>query len=206
MARIKIDFIRKPIPQQIEKARDITGKMAGNLSFPAPVPTLPSVIQLTDDLETAYIAALNGGKDKKALMRAKQRELQSAVSTLAAYVQTTSSGNETIILSSGFGVCQQRQPVSIPVTPQNVKVLPAVKEGELEIVWTRVPTAKSYVVQFVKDPLTEQGFAPVDFVTRASVVIMGLEPGVKYWFRVMAINSKGKSAWSVPCSGRVLLF
>lgn len=206
MAKIKIDFARKTIPQQIERARDITGKLTANPGFVTPNPTIPEIVLITDKLEDAYIAALNGGKDKKAKMRVERKALLKGIGTLAAYVQTTSGGDETLILSTGFSVCKQPEPVGTPATPQDVKVFAAVKEGELEIVWSPVKTAKSYVVQFVKDPLNETGFTPVDIVTKAGVVIKDLEPGAKYWFRVLAVNSKGKSAWSEPCSGRVMLF
>lgn len=206
MKKVKIGFSGKTIPQQIQRARDITGKMTGNPGFVTPNPTIPDVILLTDKLEGAYIDALNGGKDKKAKMRIEQKALLSGIATLAAYVQTTSGGDETLILRAGFEVRKQPEPVSIPAAPQDVKVLPAVKEGELEIVWTPVKTAKSYVVEYVKDPLTEAGFIPVDIITKASVVIKDLEAGEKYWFRVLAVNTKGKSAWSEPCSGRVWQF
>ena len=204
MSRIKIGFYNKSVPYQIQKSRDIIQKMTGNTNFTNPDPKLEDIKTATNELEDAYTASLNNDKAKKALMRIKQKALLALIVQLADYVQTTSMGDEAIILSSGFEVRKTPAPLNVPETPVKVLVKAATHEQQLEISWKAIKGAKSYVVEF---SLKADDFSDLKgggIVTRARFKAINLLGGTKYWFRVMAVNAAGNSGWSEPASGRTL--
>ena len=157
-------------------------------------------------MENAYTDALNGDRAKKATMRITRKALKELILKLADYVQITSDGDETKILSSGFGVRKQRTPASVPEVPVDIKVTATEFDDALDISFKPAKGTKSYVFEMCIDPLTEKSFNPVEISTRASIRVKELAPGTKYWFRVLAVNAAGKSGWSVPQSGRTTQF
>ena len=205
MSRVKIDF-NKPVTEQVAKSRDLQTKITGNPNYLTPVPSIAAIKTATDALENAYTDALNGDRAKKATMRITRKALKELIVKLADYVQITSDGDETIILSSGFGVRKQRSPASVPDVPIDVKVTTTEFDDALDINFKPVKVAKSYAFEMCADPLTEKNFNPVEISTKSSIRVKGLAPGTKYWFRVLAVNAAGKSGWSVPQSGRTTQF
>ncbi len=206
MSRLKIDFDKKPVPQQVAESRDKQTKITGNLNYLTPTPTMAALKTATDALENAYNAALNRYKEKKALMRIARKELKGLIVELADYIQITSGGDETKILSSGFGVRKQRTPATVPDVPVNVKVSATEFDHALDISSKLVKGAKSYVFEMCVDPLTEKNFMPIEISTKSTTRVKDLTPGTKYWFRLLAVNAAGKSGWSVPQSGRTTQF
>ena len=204
MSRIKIALYNKPVPYQIQKCRNITQEMTGNPSFHNPDPTLPVVESAIDELEKAYTASLNKDKAQKALMRTKQKVLLALIIKLGDYVQSISQGDENIILSSGFEVRKTPAPVAVPQAPVKVLVKAATIDGQLEVSCKSVNTAKSYVFEWCLDPINFKELKGGGIATKPRYKALNLEPGTKYWFRVMAINAAGNSGWSEPSSGRSL--
>lgn len=205
MSRIKIDF-NKPVTEQVAKSRDIQTKMTGNPYFLTPNPTLAQVKTATDDLENAYTAALNRDKAKKALMRIARAALKALIVDLADYIQITSAGDEIKILSSGFGVRKVPTPVALPNVPIDVKVMATEFDTELDVTFKSIKGAITYVLEICNDPLFEKNFNPIEISTKSSVRVKDLAPGTKYWFRILAVNTAGKSGWSTPVSGRTTQF
>src|SRR6187397_2571501 len=111
MSTAALNVNGKPVSFIIEKARKILAAMTGNVSFPTPIPTLIVLEGLIDALSAAYENAINGGKTQKALMRIALKDLMAALKTMLGYVQSVSSGDETMILSSGYDVKRSRTPV-----------------------------------------------------------------------------------------------
>ena len=204
MSRIKIEFERLPVPAQIAKSRDIQGKMSGNGFFTDPVPSLAEIKSATDELETWFTAALNNDREKKATMRTKRKKLKDLITSLADYIQIAGEGDETKILSSGFSIRRSKTPAAITDAPVQLKVKAPLHENELEVVWKPVKKAKSYMIEYTREP---ESFAPIletAVTTRARFIASGLESGIKYWFRVRAVNTAGYSGWSEIAGGRTL--
>lgn len=201
MARVKIDFERKPVPQQIEISRHIQKKMAGNSHFLLPDPDLATIKTTTDRLEQSFIEASRGDLNKKAEMRLRRAELKELISRLAYYVQHASKGNEEIILSSGFSVRKKKEKAVVPFRPEGLKVKPAVREGELELVWTAVKGATFYIIAICSKELNLDSFELRTVSQKARVTISGLQGVERYWFRVAAANAAGVSGWSDPVMG-----
>lgn len=203
MARVKLNF-RKPVAQQVEKARELIVKTTNNPDLPNPTPTLADMTSAADNLEQASIDALSGDKDKKAIMRIRRIALYLMVVKFADYVQTESGGDEEIILSAGFEVRKQPSPRPIPAIPSTVKVRPASHEGQLVVVVKPVSNAKAYLFRMYQGSLNE---APVIIgvsVHNGRFVVQNLNSLTRYWFSVCAVNASGSSGWSDPAMGITL--
>ncbi|MBK5286442.1 MAG: hypothetical protein JJE25_13670, partial [Bacteroidia bacterium] len=138
---------KKPVPFIVEKSNSIFTLMTGNANFPTPSPTLLFIKGKITALETAFQNAINGGKNLKALVKLAKRDLLLNLSLLMSYVQNTSGGDETKILSSGFGVKAPGAPVGILPAPQNVKAEYNGNSGEAVVRWKAVAKRKGYIVQ-----------------------------------------------------------
>ena len=203
MSRIKIEFERLPVLAQVSKSRDIQTKMGGNIVYGTPVPSLAEVKAATDKLELLYNQALNKDMEKKANVRIQRKVLKGLITELADYIQITSRGDAIKILSSGFDVRRGRTPVGIPGIPERLKLKAATIEGELEITWKAVKGAKSYIVEYALNSEFAQ-IVGSRVVTRARFKATKLAEGVKYWFRVQAVNAAGYSGWSMEVAARTL--
>jgi hypothetical protein len=179
----------------IEKVRNYITKMTGNLSFTTPNPALASMKTENDKLEANFNAALDGGKTLKTAVRLQKLKVLGMVAILRAYVQTTSLGDELIILSSGFDVRGKGVPVGILNPPANVRVVFGLHPGELIIRWSGVALRSGYKVQMSTDILNPAGWAdlPNGDTGKVRLVVGGLTSGSIYWFRVFTKSSAGYS-------------
>lgn len=105
---------------------------------------------------------------------------------------------------SGFELMKQRQPVGQVGTPLMKSAAMTGLEGELELVWTRVPGAHSYQgFQTETDPAAPGTvWLPVLATTKVHYKVNGLTPFKAYWFSVQALGTDGPGAMSDPILGR----
>lgn len=197
-----LDFIRYPVPQKIAFYRTVIKKVDGNAYFPNPDVTIAVLISLVDALEAAYIAAQDGGKTATATMHDCVDAADAAFRKLAAYVERVADGDETIILSSGFNLSKEPNPVK--------KVeLSVTQEEESGVVFLKrqaVSGAKTYIWQYCSGdaPAAEEAWTFAGFGTQVTFTVRNLTPGVKYWFRVAVVTSKGTEAYCSPVSKMVI--
>lgn len=87
-----------------------------------------------------------------------------------------------------------------PSAPKRIEFLRALSETAVYVEWTKVTNAESYEIEYTTkktyfDSSTEVKSATVDSkVVHAEIT--GLETGQEWFFRVRAINDKGKSEWT----------
>ena len=188
--------IRKPIPQQIQRGREVYGNMNGNATFASIQTTVTALNTATTELETAYNDSRTRDKEKMAEMRAKQVVFHGLFVQVASAVQSISGGDETIILQSGMEVRRRRSASEVPVSPAAIQAKSLKEPGVLVVRCKRVSNAKTYLFQICDDPATETGFREAGFATKARLRLEGLPSVRKYWLRVCAINDAGNSGWS----------
>ena len=82
---VSLKLSKQNVPTKIENARHYVTAMTGNPSFTTPSPTLASITTAVNNLETAYNAALGGGKVLKATMRDKEIILDTLLLQLSHY-------------------------------------------------------------------------------------------------------------------------
>jgi hypothetical protein len=199
MSTVNLGLSRLTIPDKIQKCRGVVSETTGNINFVTPNPSLATITTAVDSLETAYEAAQDGGKAKKAFMRTQDKAVNAFMKQFGGYVQDVSAGDETIILSSGLEVKRpktQPQPLSAVV---NVRVLTGTMTGNILGRWKRLAGSVLYNVQTSADGNTN--WTDAGSCTKTSIIIGGFTSGSKVWVRVSGNNAKGQGPWSSPAQG-----
>lgn len=198
---VSLKLSQQSVPTKIENARHYVTAMTGNPSFATPSPTLASITTAVNNLETAYNAALGGGKVLKATMHDKELILDTLLIQLSHYVEAAAADSETVILSSGMNVKAPtggRRTFGFTIKKGDLA-------GELKLSTTNEKN-HAYVWQMVQDPLPNESeetdpihtWQQIGISTKASFVKDDLEVGEKYWFRVATIGKEGQNDWSNP--------
>lgn len=195
---VSLKLSKQNVPTKIENARHYVTVMTGNPNFTTPIPTLATITTAVNNLETAYNAALGGGKVLKATMRDKEVILDSLLIQLSHYVEATANGNETVILSAGMeprtqGGGRKITGLTIQRAEGGVKLLTPHKANH------------AYVWQMVEDPLPSEDetdpthtWEQIGISIKSSFIKDSLEIGKKFWFRVANIGKDGQGPWSDP--------
>ena len=198
MRKIKVllNFIRFSVPEKIGFYRNVISRMTGNISFPSPDVSLTDATTLVNGLETAHVAAQDGGHTAVSAMHDKEELSDETFRKLADYVDRIADGDETKILSSGFDITKQ----PAPVTKSELTVDDGANSGSVKLVAKAVEGAKTYIWQYAKDslPTDETGWAVAGYSTKVSYEISELAVACKYWFRVAAITAKGTTDFCNP--------
>ncbi|MFH0894349.1 MAG: fibronectin type III domain-containing protein, partial [Bacteroidota bacterium] len=165
-----------------------------NTVFLTPDVPLAQITTAVNNLEITYNQSQDGGKQQTAAMYAAEKILDDLLRRQALYVERITFGNEAQALSSGFHTSKQHSPMLLPeFTVKNGN-----KEGEIIAKHKAVKGAKAWAWQYCLDPITVTGWTFASMSTQAFFTIKGLNPGVKYWFRVAYVTSKGMSEWCDP--------
>jgi len=199
MKRIKvlIDFVRLSVAEKIVFYRNVIAKIKANASvFTKPDEDLETAGTAVDTLEKNSIAASGGGHAATVAMHASEEAADEIFRVLAAYVDRTAKGDESIILSSGFETSKQPTPAQKPeLTVQN-----GANSGSVKLIAKAVVKAGSYIWQYAKDtlPTDDNGWVAAGFTTQASNELTGLTVASKYYFRVAAITNTGTTDFTSP--------
>ena len=184
--------------------RNVVGKMTGNPNFTTPKVPLADLATMADDLEDAIKAATGGSREAKSMRNDIVLQAKSQLSAQADYVRSECAGDRTKLLSSGFELAKQREPIGIPGVPANLFSRMTGKVGQVELRWDRVHGARGYQVWMTdKDPeVAGSSWSAIGYSTRIKHMVTDLEGYKAYWFCISAIGSAGESAQSDPALGR----
>lgn len=201
MAKVRLGLKDMTIPAKIQFANTVVGKMTANPNFTTPNPPLATVTADATALETAYNdvqqAKLNLS-DMTNVQNSEDADLDQTLTLLANYVNNTSGGDASIIMSAGMSIAAPPTPQPVPAQVI-VTTVSDNSSGKLDIKWEKIPQAKTYTIQQnsvdVNDP---EKWTQVAIVTKTKHLATGLTSGTKYWFRVQAIGTAGEGPWSDP--------
>jgi len=169
--------------------------------LPVPLATLQT---LADEYSASNSAATRGSAMAKAARTAKAKEVMKALSTTGAYVNMIALGNTEVLTSSGFDMVKKREPFGQVGKPLLKSVEKNGIPGEVTLVWTPRPGARTYICYRADtDPtLPTTVWKHVLSTTRVRCKVTGLTPYKPYWFAVQALGTAGTSAMSDPKVGR----
>jgi hypothetical protein len=189
--------------------------MTGNLNFPAPAPTLASIQSAVTALSnaiTAWGTVGNRGTHQDLVnLRNASLALLKLLQQEAAYVQNLVDPNadeltqSAFILSSGFSIRQLPSPQGVLNPPQDLRQFfkPNINIRFVALRWKK-PLAllspnnvKSYTVL---RGITADFTAAVEIgiVKKVTIIDTTAVAGTSYWYWVVANNTAGPGAESVP--------
>jgi hypothetical protein len=178
--------------------------MKANIAiFASPDTDLDAASLLVDSLESLYEESLqNRGHQTSVRLQKTKMDTDKVFKILAAYVTRIADDDESIILLAGFNATGQRTIFS----KVSLRAIEGSHSGSIKLIAKAVFNAGAYIWQCAEAtiPANEKDWTTLGHSTQASFVIMGLKPGVKYFFRFAAITPKGVIDFTAPISKIVL--
>lgn len=197
MARPTNGFNRMPPPSLLGKGRSIVSKVKNNSFFPNPVPNMSDLTTLLDSFEGTITDAATRDLVKIALRDKKKEEVVASLHQLSNYVLFASGGDREKILSSGFDANKIRTSKPAVVAPVDMQVLAGKNPGELDVLFTSVPGAKSYLYQYTTDdPLGENVAWQSVAATVSKLTLTGLKSSQRYYVRIAVIGINSQFVYS----------
>jgi hypothetical protein len=194
-ARVAVSFLQTGTDAElIVDSERILMAMTGNTAYPTPNPALA-------DLTTArnsYIAAVNSAHDSKLGLSTRKEQrtnFTAMLRSLAHYVQVTSAGNRTTLLSSGFPAQRTRAPVGELLPPTGLVLVRGKLSGQLLARCRKHPQAGAYHWQ-IGPTATPMVWQPIVTTLAAHTSFEGLTLYTQYTAQVRVIGTAGPSNWS----------
>ncbi|HTM64826.1 MAG TPA: fibronectin type III domain-containing protein [Flavipsychrobacter sp.] len=206
MSTVALKLDRRNAPDLIQFGRNIHAKMLASATlFATPPVTMADLASALDGLETAQQNTYGAGKSAILIRNEKLAEVKSLLKDLGIYVQMVSKGDDGIIDLAGMPV-KSKGPrrYDFLAVPTGLTAF-VLRSGVIGLRWRRIHNAKSFVIEYCPDPITDGGWKPGMTNSGANGRVENLTPGKTYWFRVRAIGSDGlTSDWTVPVCQMVL--
>jgi hypothetical protein len=198
MRQIALKLSRLSANAVITLANDIHEKMTTNATiFATPPVAMADLSSAIDSLSTAQHLTLMGGRAATIARNERRKELEEMLKVLASFVIIVSRGNEETYSLAGMPAKRRGpQRYDFLATPVNLRSESVYGEAVI-LRWKRVPNAKSYEVEYTKDPSVDSAWTRTPIVSACRSLIHGLALKEQYWFRVRATGSQGiVSGWS----------
>ena len=195
LVRAAIGFIKRETDAKfIVSSGRILTSMTGNAAFPAPDPSLATLIAARN----VYLAAVSKAIDSRVARTERQQARQAyavLLRKLAHYVEDVSAGNRAVLLSSGFLAQRSKAPVGPLAVPTNLRFVRGKVSGQAIARCGRADQANAY--QWRMAPAaTPTAWLPVITTFSAHNVFDGLAPLTTYVVQVCAVGTAGASDWS----------
>ena len=201
MAIIAINTSQLPIPQKLIRGQDIITKSTSNPNVPGNTVLLTAFSTQQVAFTAANAAYEANRQDARELLSARDAALEAwngALTGLAGFTESATGGDETKILSAGFGVRAAATPPQPVSQILNVRVNFTGMPGYSEVRWKRDANADAYVVQCSPDPITETSWKNMEIVTEPKYQGNGATPGQKCWYRIAGVSRLGQGPLSEP--------
>ncbi|HVT86445.1 MAG TPA: fibronectin type III domain-containing protein [Chitinophagaceae bacterium] len=183
-----------------QHAQTILQALTGNADFPDPSPSLATLSAAITNFQNVLAKAALGNHVDTNLKYQSRAALTELLRRLGLYVERTAGGDAAKILSSGF------KPKKIPTQtgplpkPVDFMVKPMGK-GEVKLKCRRMKNVRTYQWEYKQGEANEWIRKPT---TKASILLIGLESGKEYFFRVVPIGVSDVRKYSDTISSFVL--
>jgi hypothetical protein len=181
-------------------AHHVAKGVGGNpVYFPNP-PIDPAALDASrNTLTEAVIAAMDGGKTAKAVLKKQRKLVIQDPNLLAVFVQNVSNDDPAIFAASGFIAKPTGKTAPQPVAVPSFRSLDfGANSGQIVVTVKSVAGGKSYFIRYAVMNGTTPG--PWTTIPAASaqkgITISGLTPLTLYGFQVQALGLLGYSDWS----------
>lgn len=203
MIKALIDFSRYSDGGFQSKVQTIISSMGENPNFTNPIPSVEDITNGYEAYTEALDAARMGNHSDVAAKNAMRSELTDLLRSLAVNVTSTANGDRSILLTSGFDISKEREPVVI-TKPENLQVSNGLNSGELHVSVATVKGAKSYVHEYATPEAMNANNWQAVTTTMSKITYNSLQAGQTYYCRVAAVGAKGQIVYSDAVSRMVV--
>lgn len=183
-------------------AHRVLEKMPGNPVFPDPPRALAKLAKVLPQFQKALAQAAGRDKHWVSIKNDKKIIVLDLLAKLTSYVTEKSKGDRTVILSSGFDANKERRKTGSDPSIEKLEVKLGAA-GEATTIARNVKGTRAYAHQYTTEPPGPR----TEWVAVGSSVnrytFRGLTSEKRYWFRVIAIGSRNRKAYS-PVVSRVI--
>lgn len=166
-------------------------KMIENENFPDPGMLIIELGEINQQFQSAMTEAAFGDRVKLAIKNDVRVLLIKKLKKVGEFVQNEADGAETILFSSGFPLIRPLEEIYLG-SPDDFKILPGAKPGEIIMKIRAVRGARSYQYEWTPAPVGPESKWEIITDTRCKKTISGLPLGVNYCFRMAVVGSRSK--------------
>lgn len=198
MAKVKLKLQNKNDSELLTFSQQHIAAMATNPNFGTPFPAILDYQALHDEFEAKLDEsdmAAQSSKEKTALKDAARFALEAALNQRGAYVESTSGGDEAVILSSNLSVRNLPAPIGPVAAPVGLLTRTGRHDGQIDLTWSPVRGAKSYIIQHSAS-VTPRVWVQKTVLSRSRHSVTDCTPGETCVFRVAAVGAAGQGPWS----------
>lgn len=196
MRKLNLNFGRYTDADLLVQAQSIEVSLTGNTYFPTTSPDLATVQTKINTYSDALSAAKDRSKNNIAAKNAARVDLTNTLVSLGMDLMKTANGNVQALISTAYPLSKQRQPLPPVGKPQVMKMEDGVNSGELVVIIAALLGARTFLYQYTQDPLTADSEWQSQNATTVKVLLSGLEPGKRYWIRVIAYGVNEQEVYS----------
>jgi hypothetical protein len=192
---------RKLDPNTLANTAHIVAKgIGGHPVYFANPPIDPAALdESANTLSEAVMAAMDGGKTAKTVVKKQRKLVIQDLNLLAVFVQNVSNDDPAIFAASGFTAKPTGKSAPQPVGAPAFRSLDfGVNSGQIIISVKKQPGAKSYFIRYaLMNGTTPGAWTTIPAATiQKPITISGLTPTTIYGFQVQALGVLGYSDWS----------
>lgn len=203
-------FMKKRLTLNFKETRDsdlaalaltVANKMIDNEHFPDPGMLIIELQEIGKQFFQAVVDARSRDLEKVAYKNNLRVLCIKKLKQTGEFVLTHSanSGSALPLITSGFTLIKSVDEIILR-SPEDFKIMPGPRPGEMILKVRRVPGARSYIYQWTPAPLTKESIWESTVDTRCKKVISGLPLGVNYIFRMAAVGSRNQLIYTQPLS------
>ena len=184
----------------VNTAHHVAAGIGGNpVLFPNP-PIDPAALDASGNkLAEAVLAAMDGGKTAKTVVKKQRKLIIQDLNLLAVFVQNVSNDDPVIFEASGFTAKPTGKSAPQPVAVPSFRSIDyGANSGQIAVSVKKVSGAKSYFIRYAVMNGTTPGpwtTIPAAAIQKA-ITLSGLTPATTYGFQVQALGVLGYSDWS----------
>jgi hypothetical protein len=177
----------------------VAERMTNNEYFPDPGFLVIELNELCPQFNKAVAHVGSRDMEKIAHKNNLRTLLIKKLKEVGDFVIKEAKGAELPLISSGFPLIKPVDEIILG-SPEDFKIMPGPKPGEIIMKVGRVKGARSYLYQWTPAPLTNESVWESIADTRCKKVISKLPLGVNYFFRMAAIGSRNQIIYTKPLS------
>ena len=200
MAEVLVDYSNRIYtdPELGTEVESIETHMEGNTTFATPSPTMIILKAQRIKYQTALAKAHNGTPTDTSDKNDQRAILEGMLHVFGPYVQLTSDGDETKILSTGMHTAASKGHIGEFGVVAHFRVIVPESSNKILCTCFKMPKASFYEVLYTALPVTAASVWMSETSTSSSIVINGLTSFIPYQFKMAARGSSKVKNFSSP--------